>query len=98
MGTTDTTTAVGLDVSKDTLDACLLTPDRTTRQRRLLITARQELVGRRVRCQNRLRGLFAGVGLTCRLGRGRGVRTGWRSSSGRPSRWPSAAPTRCGGG
>jgi transposase len=43
-------------------------PDPPTRQRRLLITARQELVGRRVRCQNRLRGLFAGVGVTCRLG------------------------------
>lgn len=33
MGTTDTTTAVGIDVSKDTLDACLLTPDGATRQR-----------------------------------------------------------------
>ena len=45
-------------------------PDPPTRQRRRLITARQELVGRRVRCQNRLRGLFAGVGLSCRLGAG----------------------------
>jgi transposase len=43
-------------------------PDPPTRQRRRLITARQELVGRRVRCQNRLRGLFAGVGLTSRVG------------------------------
>jgi transposase len=43
-------------------------PDPPTRQRRLLITARQELVGRRVRCQNRLRGLFAGVGLSSRVG------------------------------
>lgn len=36
MGTTDTTTAVtavGLDVSKDTLDACSLAPDGTTRHR-----------------------------------------------------------------
>jgi transposase len=43
-------------------------PDPPTRQRRLLITARQELVGRRVRCQNRLRGLLAGVGLGCPVG------------------------------
>jgi transposase len=43
-------------------------PDPPTRQRRLLITARQELVGRRVACQNRLRGLFAGVGLSSRVG------------------------------
>lgn len=33
MGTTDTTAAVGIDVSKDTLDACLLSPDGTARQR-----------------------------------------------------------------
>ena len=33
MGTTDATTAVGIDVSKDTLDACLLSPDGTARQR-----------------------------------------------------------------
>lgn len=43
-------------------------PDPPTRQRRLLITARQELVGRRVACQNRLRGLLAGVGRGSRAG------------------------------
>ena len=31
MGTDSTTTAVGIDVSKDTLDACLLSPDGTSR-------------------------------------------------------------------
>jgi transposase len=34
-------------------------PDPTTRQRRLLIAFRQELVGQRVACQNRIRALFA---------------------------------------
>ena len=38
-------------------------PDPATRQRRALIAARQELVGQRVRCQNRIRALFAGRGL-----------------------------------
>jgi transposase len=38
-------------------------PDAATRQRRMLIAFRQELVGRRVACQNRIRALFAGVGL-----------------------------------
>jgi transposase len=38
-------------------------PDCATRQRRMLIAFRQELVGRRVACQNRIRALFAGVGL-----------------------------------
>jgi transposase len=38
-------------------------PDPATRQRRMLIAARQELVGRRVRCQNRIRAVFAGRGL-----------------------------------
>src|SRR5262249_56429530 len=38
-------------------------PDPPTRQRRMLIAFRQELVGRRVACQNRIRGLFAGQGL-----------------------------------
>jgi transposase len=38
-------------------------PDPPTRQRRLLIAFRQELVGRRVACQNRIRALFAGQGL-----------------------------------
>lgn len=38
-------------------------PDSATRQRRMLIAARQELVGQRVRCQNRIRALFAGQGL-----------------------------------
>lgn len=38
-------------------------PDSVTRQRRMLIAARQELVGQRVRCQNRIRALFAGQGL-----------------------------------
>lgn len=38
-------------------------PDPPTRQRRMLIAARQELVGQRVACQNRIRGLFAGQGL-----------------------------------
>src|SRR4051812_37071726 len=36
-------------------------PDPATRQRRMLIAFRQELVGRRVACQNRIRALFAGV-------------------------------------
>ena len=34
-------------------------PDPPTRQRRLLIAFRQELVGQRVACQNRIRALFA---------------------------------------
>ena len=38
-------------------------PDPATRQRRALIATRQELVGRRVRCQNRIRALFAGQGM-----------------------------------
>jgi transposase len=38
-------------------------PDPATRQRRMLLAFRQELVGRRVRCQNRIRALFAGQGL-----------------------------------
>jgi transposase len=38
-------------------------PDPPTRQRRMLIAFRQELVGRRVACQNRIRALFAGQGL-----------------------------------
>src|SRR5262249_54731033 len=37
-------------------------PDPATRQRRVLIAFRQELVGRRVACQNRIRALLAGVG------------------------------------
>jgi transposase len=38
-------------------------PDPPTRQRRMLIAFRQELVGRRVACQNRIRALFAGQGM-----------------------------------
>jgi transposase len=38
-------------------------PDPETRQRRALIATRQELVGRRVSCQNRIRALFAGQGM-----------------------------------
>jgi len=38
-------------------------PNPPTRQRRMLIAVRQELVGRRVACQNRIRALFAGQGL-----------------------------------
>jgi transposase len=38
-------------------------PDPPTRQRRMLIAFRQELVGRRVACQNRIRAVFAGQGL-----------------------------------
>src|SRR5262245_33834341 len=38
-------------------------PAAPTRQRRILIAFRQERVGRRVACQNRIRALFAGVGL-----------------------------------
>jgi transposase len=37
-------------------------PDPLTRQRRMLIAFRQELVGRRVACQNRIRSLFAAAG------------------------------------
>ena len=37
-------------------------PDPPTRQRRMLIAFRQELVGRRVAAQNRIRALFAGAG------------------------------------
>jgi transposase len=43
-------------------------PDPATRQRRMLIAFRQELVGRRVACQNRIRALFAGQGLPTPLG------------------------------
>jgi transposase len=38
-------------------------PDPATRQRRMRIAFRQELVGRRVACQNRIRARFAGQGL-----------------------------------
>src|SRR4051812_47291581 len=38
-------------------------PDPVTRRRRTLIAFRQELVGRRVACQNRIRALFAASGL-----------------------------------
>jgi transposase len=38
-------------------------PDPAARQRRMLIAFRQELVGRRVACQNRVRSLFASQGL-----------------------------------
>jgi transposase len=38
-------------------------PNPPTRQRRMLIAFRQELVGRRVACQNRIRALFAAQGL-----------------------------------
>jgi len=38
-------------------------PDPATRQRRMLIATRQDLVGQRGRCQNRTRALFAGQGL-----------------------------------
>src|SRR4051812_24900405 len=38
-------------------------PDPATRQRRMLMAFRQELVGRRVACKNRVRALFAGQGL-----------------------------------
>lgn len=50
-------------------------PDPATRQRRMLIAFRQELVGRRVACQNRIRALFAGQGLPTP----RGVRA-WTSA------------------
>lgn len=40
--------------------ACL--PGAATRQRRMLIAFRSELVGRRAACQNRIRALFAGAG------------------------------------
>jgi transposase len=43
-------------------------PDPPTRQRRMLIAFRQELVGRRVACQNRIRALFAAHGLPLPLG------------------------------
>ena len=43
-------------------------PDPATRQRRMLIAFRQELVGRRVACQNRIRALFAGQGLAMPCG------------------------------
>ena len=38
-------------------------PAPAVRQRRMLIAVRQELVGRRVACQNRIRALFAGQGM-----------------------------------
>ena len=38
-------------------------PTPAVRQRRMLIATRQELVGRRVACQNRMRALFAGQGM-----------------------------------
>jgi transposase len=43
-------------------------PDPPTRQRRMLIAFRQELVGRRVACQNRIRALFAGQGVGAPVG------------------------------
>jgi transposase len=43
-------------------------PDPPTRQRRMLIAYRQDLVTKRVACQNRIRSLFAGVGLPTPLG------------------------------
>jgi transposase len=43
-------------------------PDPPTRQRRMRIAFRQELVGRRVACQNRIRALFAGQGMAAPRG------------------------------
>ena len=43
--------------------ATVALPDPPTRPRRMLIAFRQELVGRRVAAQNRIRALFAGQGL-----------------------------------
>ena len=51
-------------------------PDPVTRQRRMLIAFRQELVGRRVACQNRIRALFAAVGLATPRGHRAWTETG----------------------
>jgi transposase len=51
-------------------------PDPATRQRRMLIAYRQELVGRRVACQNRIRVLFAGQGLATPRGAAAGAAAG----------------------
>jgi len=51
-------------------------PDPATRQRRMLIAFRQELVGRRVACQNRIRSLFAAAGLPTPRGHSAWTATG----------------------
>ena len=51
-------------------------PDPATRQRRVLIGFRQELVGRRVARQNRIRALVAGKGLTTPRGAAAWTATG----------------------
>lgn len=58
-------------------------PDPPTRQRRMLIAFRQELVGRRVACQNRIRALFTGQGVGTPVGASsrRAVRTGYAGES-----------------
>src|SRR4051812_12265775 len=73
-------------------------PDPAVRQRRMLIAVRQELVGRRVACQNRIRALFAVQGLPAPRGRGRGGWPDWRGSRRSRRNSASAAPRSCGAG
>lgn len=51
-------------------------PEPAVRQRRMPIAFRQELVGRRVACQNRIRALFAGQGLPVPRGHRAWTQTG----------------------
>src|SRR4051812_23914938 len=73
-------------------------PEPAVRQRRMLIAVRQELVGRRVACQNRIRALFAVQGLPAPRGRGRGGWPDWRGSRRSRRNSASAAPRSCGAG
>lgn len=57
-------------------------PDPPTRQRRMLIAFRQELVGRRVASQNRVRALFAGQGLPTPRGAAAGSAAGLAAIAG----------------
>jgi hypothetical protein len=52
----------------------------------MLIAFRQELVGRRVAAQNRIRPRLAGAGLPVPAGTGRGPRPASPGSRGRPGR------------
>ncbi len=73
-------------------------PPPATRQWRALIASRQALVGRRVAVQNRVRAILVGQGLPAPRGPRPGPSWVWRASASTPGRWPSAAPTSCGGG
>lgn len=73
-------------------------PDPATRPRRMLIAYRQELVGRRVACQNRVRALFAGQGLATPRGAAAWSTTGLAGIEGQAKPLAGCGRPSCGGG